>query len=396
MDHDESYKRVAQAMALLPPDVITTVNEILSIDKNNTVFEPAVVQQMQETLKQQESNFNSMQQCQISVCPMAHLHPNQGAKSLLVANFAKSPVYACNNTRIVNAELFLPQDLHAKFKCHSTLTMAAANTALQLVPVTVIAKLRHHDSGERSRVIQAYKAAFANESDAFVCYHGYNMVESMTFSWLAMEPMHTSLEHWCQLNATAIQPFDPQRILMARKAVKCVTQFHSLGMAHGDIKPANMLIDTARMKLTDFDTVTFPVESDKVDLSPSCYLHPQRQTAKTFIAQQVTDMYSLAIVIIEVLCAQSMQGIEITKQIPAFWSNKYSNLWFVLYECCTMKFDEEFLSVTANMKYLQDRMKNIPDELKAGLGKAHGAVTKTITTNANNDNNTASSSCIMQ
>ena len=100
------------------------------------------------------------------------------------------------------------------------------------------------------------------------------------------------------------QPFTPERLLqVTRPVISALHYAHHLGMAHCDVKPANILIDTSgRVLLSDFGVARLTDSAATLTMMSSgtpAYMAPEQILGLEL--SPATDIYSLGILLYEIL-----------------------------------------------------------------------------------------------
>lgn len=141
--------------------------------------------------------------------------------------------------------------------------------------------------------------------------------------YFAMEYVRgTALTRYCDQKCLRIK----ERIRLFLTVCDSVSYAHSKLVIHRDLKPSNILVTTSRtakgkaqIKLLDFGIAKFLEDDDQVSASPSpdqikSQLLTLEYTAPEQLLRQnvttATDVYSLGLLLYELLCGQRAHGVE--------------------------------------------------------------------------------------
>ncbi len=121
-----------------------------------------------------------------------------------------------------------------------------------------------------------------------------------------------SAEEWDKINAVVVATGPQQSLLHPGAAITIVRDcldglkiLHRMGILHGDLKPANiMLRRSGRAKIIDFGSAVISRDPPKQRVFTPAYAAPEVLTAKQWTPQ--SDLASLGYVVIELLAGQRL------------------------------------------------------------------------------------------
>jgi serine/threonine-protein kinase len=121
-----------------------------------------------------------------------------------------------------------------------------------------------------------------------------------------------STEEWRKINAVVVASGPEQSLLHPGAAITIVRDcldglkiLHRMGILHGDLKPANiMLRRSGRAKIIDFGSAVISRDPPKQRVFTPAYAAPEVLTAKRWTPQ--SDLASLGYVVVELLAGQRL------------------------------------------------------------------------------------------
>ncbi|KAF9025199.1 hypothetical protein BGZ52_009557 [Haplosporangium bisporale] len=146
--------------------------------------------------------------------------------------------------------------------------------------------------------------------------HLFNMFETTNHLFLLLEySSGMDMYQWISMRSDRTDPvsgsaYTPAARLSVIKSVfdqvlEGVSQVHHCGVAHRDLKPENFLIEHAdgqyTVKITDFGLATTDMESDEFECGSKPYMSYECRNGDTPYNVQMADIWSLGIILINLL-----------------------------------------------------------------------------------------------
>ncbi len=137
---------------------------------------------------------------------------------------------------------------------------------------------------------EAALSLYLNELPSIVRTINVDCINKM----IKMDKYQSSFHDWIQVNPYTLgDGKDPTRIRFILLILEGLNSLHQLGLLHGDIKPANVLINDDRAVLADFGNTGSPLYIN-LRYMTKFYSPPEKEATLS------TDIYALGVTILEV------------------------------------------------------------------------------------------------
>lgn len=179
--------------------------------------------------------------------------------------------------------------------------------------------------------------------------------------WFAMEHVDgTSLTHHCETRAASVR----QRLLLFREVCVAVRAAHERLVVHGDLKPANILVNReGRVRLLDFGIASRLDTTDTAGmlrhLTPA-YAAPERRAGE---AGSVSgDVFALGIILVELLTGRRPSGPVDRADLPPAPGEDLVDLAHMCRTATAGRADARYPSVEALLRELERYLAGQPLE----------------------------------